>query len=88
MDDLFEMAVHTEQDRPITAFYRHVLAYALVNAVLVAINIASGDSFWIHWVLLGWALGLGVHAYLVFFRRPAVERRAVRQSWAGEAAKE
>src|SRR5262245_32280458 len=82
MDDLFEHMMESDHDRSINGFYRHFLIYAAVIAGLAVLNIATGDAFWIHWVALGWGLGLGLHAFLVFVRRPQKEAqmRALRDA--------
>jgi hypothetical protein len=43
----------------------HAGVYAVVNAVLAAINLSSGGEMWFQWPLLGWGLGLGYHAWIV-----------------------
>lgn len=75
MDDLFEHMMESERDRSINGFYKHFLIYAAVIAVLAVLNIATGDAFWIHWVALGWGLGLGLHAFIVFVRKPQKEAK-------------
>lgn len=54
------------------AFYIHLTAYGVVNALLVAINLAtSTQHLWFKWPLLGWGLGVFIHA-VVTFALPAV----------------
>jgi hypothetical protein len=50
------------------AFQWHARVFVLVNAFLIAIwAITSGFGyFWPVWPLLGWGLGLGVHAVATF----------------------
>jgi hypothetical protein len=69
-------AMAREQVRAINGFYNHFVVFATVMAVLAAINGATGDSFWVHWVLIGWGLGIGLHAYLVFVRKPQRDAEA------------
>ncbi len=38
----------------------------LVNIGLFVINLLSGGQWWFYWPLLGWGVGLGVHALNVF----------------------
>jgi class 3 adenylate cyclase len=46
-----------------TSFRIHAVAYVLVNAFLIAIWAAGGGGyFWPLWPILGWGLGLGMHA--------------------------
>ncbi len=43
--------------------YIHLAAYLGVNALLVAINLATSTScLWFKWPLLGWGVGLLAHA--------------------------
>ena len=48
------------------AFYIHAAAYVMVNIALFAINMLVGGVWWFYWPLLGWGIGLGVHALVVF----------------------
>ncbi len=50
----------------IKGFYIHASAYALVNIALFVINVLVGGGWWFYWPLLGWGIGLGVHALAVF----------------------
>ena len=47
-------------------FYVHASAYVLVNIGLFVINVLAGGGWWFYWLLLGWGIGLGVHALVVF----------------------
>jgi hypothetical protein len=62
-------ALARDQVRAIGGFYNHFIAFAAVIAVLVCINLATGD-FWVHWVVLGWGAGIAAHAYSVFVKKP------------------
>ncbi|MGZ8630423.1 MAG: 2TM domain-containing protein [Actinomycetota bacterium] len=45
-------------------FYAHLLAYVLVNGLLVGIWAVTGAAFfWPVFPLLGWGIGLGFHAW-------------------------
>jgi hypothetical protein len=68
-NERIEQALAREQVRAISGFYNHFIAFAAVIAVLVCINLATGD-FWVHWVVLGWGIGIAAHAYAVFVRNP------------------
>jgi hypothetical protein len=46
----------------------HALAFVLGVAPLLVINLWTGAPYWIHWVLLGW--GIGVLAHWWFVRGP------------------
>jgi class 3 adenylate cyclase len=48
----------------------HATIYVVVNVALIGIWAAAGGGyFWPVWSLLGWGMGLGVHAAPVFARR-------------------
>jgi len=50
-------------------FWGHVVAYVLVNGLLVVVWAMTnhiGSHFWPMWPLLGWGIGLGFHAWDVF----------------------
>jgi biotin transporter BioY len=52
----------------LTGFYIHAFIFAAVIVGLVALNITSGDPWWVHWVAIGWGLGIALHATLVWGR--------------------
>jgi len=48
-------------------FYTHLAVYLAVNALLYLINmITSPDTLWFFWPLMGWGIGIALHAVLVF----------------------
>jgi hypothetical protein len=48
-------------------FRAHLMAYAIVNAGLTAINlITTPDHLWFYWPMIGWGLGLAAHGVAVF----------------------
>ena len=49
-------------------FWQHVVIYVLVNALLVAVWAVTNDGshFWPMWPLLGWGIGLAMHAWDTF----------------------
>jgi hypothetical protein len=52
----------------------HVVAYVLINAMIVGIWAITGAGyFWPAWVLLGWGVGLALNIWDVFFRHPITE---------------
>jgi hypothetical protein len=62
-------------------FYIHVIVYLVVNAGLFAINALTrgeGGTWWFHWLLAGWGIGLLIHAatLLRVFSPEWVERKA------------
>jgi 2TM domain len=53
------------------AFGLHATVYVTVNLLLIAVWALTGRGyFWPIWPVLGWGVGLGVHYWTVFFRRP------------------
>jgi hypothetical protein len=48
--------------------YIHATVYAVVNVVLITINLSTGtERLWFKWPLLGWGIGLLAHAAAAFF---------------------
>jgi hypothetical protein len=48
-------------------FYIHLAVFFMVNALLLAINLAtSATHLWFKWPLLGWGVGVLAHALLTF----------------------
>jgi len=55
-------------------FGSHLVAYVVVNAFLVLVWAFTGAGyFWPAWVLGGWGIGLVLHAWETFVRRPITE---------------
>lgn len=52
----------------ITGFYIHAFVFASVLLGLFVHNATLGDEWWVHWVFIGWGLGLALHAGLVWGR--------------------
>lgn len=68
----------------IKGFYVHLGIYLIVNTALLTINmIASPDHLWFYWPLLGWGIGLAIHAFALFTENrlfgPEWEQRKVEQ---------
>ena len=58
------------------AFYRHVMIYIVVNALLVALNLLKDPNhLWFQWGMLGWGIGLLVHGLNVYSYRWFGSRR-------------
>ena len=48
-------------------FYEHLIAYVVVNIMLVIINlVTSPDTLWFYWVTIFWGIGVIWHAISVF----------------------
>jgi cytochrome b561 len=73
-EDRRQQAVERLEKR--AAFWPHLFAYVLVNAVLVVIWLMTSDGglFWPAFPMLGWGIGLFFHAWDAF-RRPMTEDR-------------
>jgi 2TM domain len=55
-------------------FGSHLAAYVVVNTFLVVVWAVTGAGyFWPIWVIAGWGIGLVLHAWDVFWRRPVTE---------------
>lgn len=62
------------------AFKASLIVYLVVNAFLIGIWAVSGAGyFWPIWVLLGWGLGLGMHAWTVYGRKGITEADVQRE---------
>lgn len=51
-------------------FKYHFFAYALVNSILIIVNLLQRDHWWFFWPLIGWGIGLAAHAWAVSKTRP------------------
>jgi len=48
-------------------FFTHLAVYAVVNVVLIVINLlTSRGYYWFYWPLLGWGIGIAFHAMNTF----------------------
>ena len=62
------------------AFFIHLTAYALVNALLLGINLGTSTKhLWFKWPLMGWGVGILAHAVVTFFlpRRTRIRQRLI-----------
>lgn len=50
----------------VQVFYLHAVIYAIVNALLLVIDLLTGSYYWFYWVLMGWGIGLAAHAGLLW----------------------
>ena len=51
--------------RAMTGFYIHAATFAVVIALLAALNLTD-PHWWVQWPLVGWGAGLAAHWYAVF----------------------
>jgi hypothetical protein len=73
-----------ERVEAIKGLYIHLIVYVVVNLILFSINmIVSPDSLWFFWPLMGWGVGLFIHALSVFGFGPGFgadwEERKIRE---------
>jgi uncharacterized membrane protein len=74
-DEIRELATHRVRRR--RGFYSHLVAYILVNLMLVAIWYFTGRSyFWPGWVMLFWGIGLVFNGVAVFAKGDIGSERA------------
>lgn len=56
------------------SFRTHLTVYIVVNSMLVVLWAAMGAGpFWPVWVIGGWGIGLALHAWSTYGRRPITE---------------
>ncbi len=44
----------------------HFWLFAAVLPMLAFIDLLIGDSWWVHWALLGWGAAVLIHAFFVY----------------------
>lgn len=67
MDEQTKYQEAKQRVEEIKGFYIHLVTYVLVNAVLVIINLfTSPEYLWFIWPIIGWGVGLVIHAFSVF----------------------
>lgn len=72
-------------------FYIHLAVYLVINLSLVALNLSTSPaSYWFQWPLIGWGIGLVLHALIVFLfgEGSAIRERMIDQEMKREALKE
>jgi hypothetical protein len=58
-------------------FRKHFIAYVVVNAALIAINLLTSPGYyWFVWPLLGWGIGVVAHFAAVYIDDGAARKRA------------
>jgi hypothetical protein len=59
-------------------FRGHLIAYAIINAGLLAINlVTTPNHLWFYWPMIGWGLGLAAHAAVVYADGENVRERMI-----------
>ena len=69
-----------ERIEELRGFYAHLAAYVAVNVFLLIVNlITSPEVLWFFFPLLGWGIGLAIHAVTVFWTGNEWERRKMEE---------
>lgn len=75
----------------IRGLYIHAIVFAAVLAALFLVNLTTGPEWWVHWVLIGWGIGLAAHLFAVTLRfavfGPEWEMRQIERRMARLAAR-
>ncbi len=66
MDDDQKRQLAKQQVAKIKGFYGHLSVYATVMTLLFVINLLTHGPWWFHWPLLGWGIGVALHALDVY----------------------
>ena len=71
MNEHEKAAKAAQQVEAITGFYIHLVVFVLVIALLFVVNrVATPELWWVQWPFLGWGIGVGAHALVVFGSMP------------------
>lgn len=74
-DERYERARKRAEE--LKGFYMHLGVYVIVNAALFALNmLTSPDMLWFYWPLLGWGVGMAIHAMAIL-----TEGRFLGEEW-------
>ena len=66
MDDQARYEQANKRVQELKGFYGHLAVYMIVNAFLLVINLlTSPHALWFYWPLLGWGIGIAIHAAAV-----------------------
>jgi hypothetical protein len=78
MTELEEYQKAKDRVQEVKGFYAHATMYALANVALAILNLATLEKndgiVWFVWPLIGWGIGLAVHAISVFGIGPFLEK--------------
>lgn len=76
--ELRELAVKRLRER--RDFGSHLITFLVINAAIVAVWAATAQGyFWPAWIIGGWGIGLVLHAWEVFWRKPVTEADVERE---------
>ena len=70
-DDLRELGITPEiraqfEKHRRRDFYNHFSIYAVMSVFFLLIDIFSGSGWWFFWPMMGWGIGLAIHAVSTF----------------------
>ncbi len=69
-----------ERIEELRGFYAHLAAFVAVNVFLLLLNLITSPGFlWFIFPLLGWGIGLAIHAVMVFWTGNDWERRKMEE---------
>ena len=69
MDEKVRYEKAAKRAEELKEFYQHLVSYVVVNAFLVVVNLLTSPGYkWFVWPLLGWGIGVALHAAGVFGR--------------------
>jgi uncharacterized membrane protein len=66
MDQAQKRLQAERQVAKLKGFYGHLSVYAIVMSILGVINSLTPGPWWFQWPLLGWGIGVALHALGVF----------------------
>ena len=67
MDEQTRYQEAKDRVEEIKGFYFYLITYIVINAVLVVINLLTSPEYlWFIWPIIGWGVGLVIHAITVF----------------------
>jgi len=84
MEDIEKYKKAKQRIEELKGLYVHAIIYIVVNIVMVIMNlVTSPDHYWFYWPLLGWGIGLAIHAFSVYAKGKIFgaewEERKIRQ---------
>lgn len=62
-------AVTPPLKNPMVGFRTHFAVFAVVLAMLGALNYVSGPPYWVLYVLAGWGIGIVAHGLAAFLKK-------------------
>jgi hypothetical protein len=66
MDEDAKLTQARQRVARLKEFYVHLSIYVAVMTLLFFIDLVTGDGWWFHWPLMGWGVGVAMHALGVF----------------------